>query len=144
MKLFKHLSTFLLAISIFLLLPIFHNQAHASWSVVSSPNINTSFLNGVKHLPSGKLWSVGQSTDSNFSNGRTLTERYANGSWGVVASPGPASYMDNLTGVSSAPSAEDAWVSGYTQEFIQGTGVVSKGLVLHWNDLDLPRSAAAG
>lgn len=77
MKFLQHSLPFFFSLFLFLLLPLFHNQAHAAWSVVDSPdyvdtgNGNTTnrvTLRSTSAVSANDVWAVG------IINGSTITE----------------------------------------------------------------------
>ena len=86
----------------------------ASWQVVSSPNVGTSFnqLNGVAALSASNLWTVGFSINSG-GTAQTLIEHWNGANWQVVSSPNVGTY-NYLYGV-AAVSSTNIWAVGYTQ-----------------------------
>ena len=106
--------------------PVSLGSLAASWKVVSSPNVGTSFnpLNGVAAVSASNLWAVGSSLNSSGTS--TLIEHWNGTSWQVVSSPNVGTY-NYLYGV-AAVSSTNIWAVGYAQN---SSGRYT--LIEHWN-----------
>jgi len=98
----------------------------SSWSVVPSPNGNTSgnILYSVARVSSSSVWAVGY--DSNGSVNKTLTERWNGTSWTVVPSANANNSYNILTGV-AAISNSNVWAVGNDE----GSGMIYSTLTEH-------------
>lgn len=86
----------------------------AVWSIVSSPNDNTSqsdFVQGVSCVNSTDCWAVGWS--ANLLSSKTLIEHYDGSGWTIVPSPNGGSVAggDSLAAVACV-GASDCWAVG--------------------------------
>ena len=99
----------------------------ASWHVVSSPNLGTSFnqLNSVAAVSASNIWTVGYYINSG-GNAQTLIEHWNGTNWQVVSSPNVGTY-NYLYGV-AAVSSTNIWAVGYSQN---SSGRYT--LIEHWN-----------
>ena len=86
----------------------------SGWKQVPSPNPgqgNGSHLYAIAAGPHGALWAAGYYFDPTTDVPRTLTLRYASGSWVRVHSPNPGKTADFFNAVAIGPSG-DAWAAG--------------------------------
>src|SRR5204862_4161737 len=70
----------------------------SSWSLVMSPNTNTTgynYLHRVTCASASECWAVGESIDNNFVFQRTLIERWDGSTWAIVPSPNASSTQNN-------------------------------------------------
>ncbi|MFL5733431.1 MAG: hypothetical protein ACJ78Q_09525, partial [Chloroflexia bacterium] len=95
----------------------------AGWSIVPSPNSNTTERNrltGVAAISANDVWAVGYYGPQSAE--QALVMHWNGSQWSLVSSPGPAASV-RLSRV-AAVSANDVWAVGYS-----GT----QTLVEHWN-----------
>jgi len=101
-----------------------------SWSVVPSPNANTTganILTGVAAVSASDVWAVGYYYNSSLP--QTLIEHWNGAYWSIVPSPNPSITGQNvLTGV-AAVSAAYVWGVGY----YQATSGALQTLIEHWD-----------
>jgi hypothetical protein len=96
------------------------------WSIVSSPNIGSSYseFHSVSPVASNYVWAVGAGS----SNGpaQTLTEMWDGTQWSIVTSPNQGSGLNALYGASVTPGSSAAsggtlWAVGYYMDNNQHT-----------------------
>src|SRR5438552_8870670 len=95
--------------------------ATPNWSIVSSPNANSTqdhtVLNGVTCVSASDCWAVGYYSSS---ADQTLVEHWDGMSWAIISSPNISASTNNyLVGVTCV-SASDCWAVGY---YLGGNGV---------------------
>ena len=99
------------------------------WSVVSSPNVGTTFDNylyGAAAVSAMDVWAVGYYFDAdNYAH--TLTEHWNGSAWSVIPSPDPGT-LNNFLFAATAISANDVWAVGW----FQNTSI-QQTLTMHWN-----------
>src|SRR5947208_3358535 len=105
----------------------------ASWTIVSSPNVNAgnNLLNGVSARSTTDAWAVGSTCCAFDDSGLgSLAMRWNGTRWSIVPSPDTKFNDDVLNGVAQI-SANDAWAVGQ----IKRTGFRSpiNPFLLHWN-----------
>ena len=102
-----------------------------SWSVVSSPNVDTSVnglngLSGVAVVAANDIWAVG--TSGGINNPRlTLTEHWNGTSWSLVSSPNVGTSGSGL-GAVAVVATNDVWAVGSFT-----TPSAFETLTEHWN-----------
>jgi hypothetical protein len=102
-----------------------------SWSVVKSPNVDTSVnglnsLSGVAVVAANDIWAVGASGGINNAR-QTLTEHWNGTSWSLVSSPNVGTLGSGL-GAVAVVAATDIWAVGAS------TGASAfETLTEHWN-----------
>src|SRR5205085_475792 len=86
------------------------NPCGPVWSVVSSPNVDTSsnVLKDVEVVTANDVWAVGYYYAGPY---QTLIEHWDGASWSVVPSPNIGTYENYLSGV-AVVSANDVWAVG--------------------------------
>lgn len=103
----------------------------SSWSVVSSPNTQSSgnILEGVTALSNSNIWAVGTSFVQSGSPTRTLIEHWNGSDWSIVSSPNVASAPgDDLLGI-AALSENNIWAVGRWDAGSRNY----RTLIEHWN-----------
>src|ERR1043166_8827708 len=104
----------------------------ASWSIVSSPNANTNgdnYLTSITCVSASECWAVGYYSDRPGSQlYRTLTLRWAGGSWSIVSSANTDSAQANLLNGVTCVSASECWAVGYS-----GSGSENRALIERWD-----------
>jgi len=104
----------------------------ASWSIVSSPNANTNgdnYLTSITCVSASECWAVGYYSDRPGSQlYRTLTLRWAGGSWSIVSSANTDSAQANLLNGVTCMSASECWAVGYS-----GSGSENRALIERWD-----------
>src|SRR5258708_26133791 len=87
--------------------PLASGAQSGDWSIVSSPNPNTTQYNdlyGVTCVSASECWAVGNYTNES-SIPRTLIERWDGTSWAIVSSPNTSTTQHNyLTSVTAESS----------------------------------------
>jgi hypothetical protein len=102
-----------------------------AWKVQPSPNPRGSddtVLHGVATTSSTNAWAVGDSSKDSGTY-RTLIEHWNGKAWKIQESPNLAG--TRLVGV-AATSSTNAWAVGF-YEYRNGTSVIEKTLIEHWN-----------
>jgi hypothetical protein len=102
----------------------------ASWSIVSSPNNNTTndnFLESVTCVSGSDCWAVGGYLNSSGVT-QTLIEQWNGLSWNIVTSPNNGTLGNELYSINCA-SASECWAAGY---YTNGSGVLQT-LIEQWN-----------
>jgi hypothetical protein len=115
-----------------------------SWTIVSSPNINTSrdnLLVSVTCVATSDCWAIGSSygNDSGFT--QTLVEHWDGNSWAKVTSPnvtgtGTGGPQNNYLSRVTCVSASDCWAVGYYLDGTKANGrpiIGDQTLVEHWD-----------
>lgn len=103
----------------------------SQWSVVASPSVGADggHLSAVAAVSASDIWAVGSYfTGAPNQLDRTLIVHWNGSQWSVVPSTNPATFSDNLNGL-TVVSARNIWTVGSSQG--QKTG--EHTLVEHWN-----------
>jgi hypothetical protein len=119
----------------------------AEWRVIPTQNLDVEGVNNrlydVTALASDNVWAVGHTGggyDFDLSRpdapiGRTLILHWDGRKWSRVPSPNPASYGNQLFGI-SAVTSDDIWAIGTlfaNEQTPSGADSVINPLMLHWN-----------
>jgi hypothetical protein len=100
-----------------------------AWSVVPSPEIDSSMLLGVAAVAADDVWAVGYYGPTAGGVRHTLVEHWDGTSWAIVSTPTPG-VSSNLYGI-TAVAADDVWAVGfYRPEPGEGP---TQTLVEHWD-----------
>lgn len=101
----------------------------AAWTVVPSPNpgTNANELEDVVAVSSNNVWAVGYYTASGNSS-LSVILHWDGTSWTQVASPSPASFLNDLYDI-DAVSANNIWAVGYSWN----AGSAHSTLIMHWD-----------
>ncbi len=104
---------------------LIENFNGSSWSIVASPQIQNSRLDGVAAVSASDVWAVGSFIPDASSLDLTLIEHWNGSSWSVVPSPTPGVYS-RLRAV-TALASNNVWAVGS----YSSSG--DKSLILHWD-----------
>lgn len=85
-----------------------------AWSVVASANPGkaSNVLTSISAHAANKIWVAGYFTNSSTGFDHTLTERYLNQTWQVVASPNGDAGNSILTTIANVPGLDQMWAVG--------------------------------
>jgi hypothetical protein len=95
----------------------------SAWTTATVPSIATGVLYGVTAIAPDNAWAVGT-----VNNAETLILHWDGKTWKQVPSPNSGAYINVLTGIGAAGSA-NVWAVGYWAT----SGVDYHGYTLHWD-----------
>lgn len=127
--------------------PLIEHWNGKQWNIVPSHVAANANLLSISAISANDVWAVGwiqasqQSPIPEITPSRTLVEHWDGQQWKVVTSPNPGSVSNILHSI-TAVSSKDVWAIGSITDGNlyppkpgrgQGSSVVSKTLVEHWN-----------
>ena len=108
-----------------------------SWSQVSSPTPDNSYLNlaGVSAISPSDAWAAGTYYNNTTNTYDTLILHWNGHAWSKVSSPNPDATGENRLNAVSADGANDVWAVGTLCPIVNGQCAFTdeSTLILHWN-----------